>query len=140
MPKTISPRTPASRLNPVLNVATKVLQRKANSARIRELLHEIRRAAGLPMSFRRLVVNPGEYCANKQDIFIGDSDNVNSSNHPRFSELGQLYRKVCVDKTSYLSIHLMLFARYIALTLPSLYDSHGIPSRFPGIFLNRIRN
>lgn len=100
MVKHTTPKTPTARSKHVSNVATKVSQRRVNSARIKELLYKIRRAAGLMKSFNRPVLDLGEYTPKKPEIFIGESDNVNSPNHPRFSDLGQLYYKVCVGNLS----------------------------------------
>ncbi|KAE9387879.1 hypothetical protein BT96DRAFT_948025 [Gymnopus androsaceus JB14] len=96
MPKANTPRTPSAHSKPIpsTSVATKEAQRKANNARITELLYKIRHSAGLAKSFSRPAVNTGEYCQKKAVIFTGQSDNANSSNHPGVSKLGQLYYRV----------------------------------------------
>ena len=96
MPKTVIPRMPAAHAPPV-NVASKQAQRKANGARITVLLHEIHLSAGLGQSFECPAVNADEYCQKKLMIFTGQTENMNSSNHPCFSRLGQLYYKVCIN-------------------------------------------
>ncbi|KAE9390341.1 hypothetical protein BT96DRAFT_946181 [Gymnopus androsaceus JB14] len=96
MPKASTPKTRSSQATSFSSAATKTAQRTANNARISKLLFEIRRAAGLPKSFSRPTLNHGEYAASKSRIYMGESDNVNSIHHPRFNQLGQLYRQTFV--------------------------------------------
>jgi len=96
MPKDSTPKTRSSQATSFSSAATKTAQRTANNARISKLLFEIRRAAGLPKSFSQPALNHGEYAASKSHIYMGESDDVNSIHHPRFNQLGQLYRQVCI--------------------------------------------
>jgi len=115
MPKAATPKTPTSRSNATRNPATKTSQRNANREKIQQLLYDIRHAAGLPKSFRRPALGLGEYAKAKPEVFTGDTDNVNSPDHPRFLELGQLYYLVCISGRSYLHQRLN-FPRFITLT------------------------
>lgn len=125
MPKAVIPRTPVTRAPPV-NVASKQAQRKANGASITVLLHEIRLSAGLGRSFECPALNADEYCPKKPAMFTGHTKNVNSSNHPHFSRLGQLYYKVCIN--DFMSGNYPAFGRFSVLAPTRLYGWYGISS------------
>lgn len=73
--------------------AGKVVQREATTARIKDILYEIRDAANLPRNRKKPSLPPGNYCT-KFEIFTRQSDNVNDVDHAHFTQLGSLFCKV----------------------------------------------